>query len=248
MGGTWGTPTMTGWGTPSRPGMGTISAQTWNGVPPLSRPGMGYHPCPDLGWGTPHPDLEWGTPTWDGVPPTWDGVPPNLVWGIPPELRWGTPPDLVWVTLQTWDGVPPATQTWDGVPPQQVWTDTQTRVKTLPSLILHMWVVKMWRDYPPAKHVRYSEWRLEGSAQDCSRRCKDDSPFSYQPKFKAVRTMVAFLVRASYLLMTVLMNKCCKIFFRLKLKMNEKWEATSGSRGAPGAQASPDPQIWRPQL
>ena len=25
-------------------------------------------------------------------------------------------------------------------------------------------------------------------------------------------------------------------------------DVTSGSRGAPGTQASPDPQIWRPQL
>ena len=80
-------------------------------------PGMGYPP--DLGWGT-------SPQTWDGVPPgprigyppTWDGV--------PPDLRWGTP-----------------LQTWDGVPPPQVWTDTQTRVKTLPSLILRTRAVKM---------------------------------------------------------------------------------------------------------
>ena len=34
---------------------------------PLSRPGMGYSPCPDLGWGTPHLDLGWGTPPRPGM-------------------------------------------------------------------------------------------------------------------------------------------------------------------------------------
>ena len=50
------------------------------GVPPSPRPGMGYPPALDLGWGIP--------PPW-----TWDGVPrPDLTWGTPPDLTWGTPP------------------------------------------------------------------------------------------------------------------------------------------------------------
>ena len=52
-----------------------------------------------------------GYPPRMGYPPsqTWDGVPPR-----PEILRWGTPS-----------------------PPPQVWTDTQTGVKTLPFLVLH---------------------------------------------------------------------------------------------------------------
>ena len=105
---------------------------------PLSRPGMGYPPCqdlglgtpsrprmgypPDLGWGTPPPlDLGWGTPQPElGYPPQPEmGYLPRPEMGYPPDLGQGTPyPDLRWV------------------PPPQVWTDTQTRVKTLSSLVL----------------------------------------------------------------------------------------------------------------
>ena len=85
---TWfGYPPTLGWGTP----------QTWNGVPPPSRPG----------WGTPPPSRsEWGTPN------------PKPGMGYPPPSRPGRG------TSQTWDGVPlppsrsePPPQTWDGVPP-----------------------------------------------------------------------------------------------------------------------------------
>ena len=54
---------------------------TWDGVPPLHRPWMGYPP-PGHGRGyhpLPGPGM-WYPPTW-----TWNGVPPYL------DLRWGTP-------------------------------------------------------------------------------------------------------------------------------------------------------------
>ena len=87
-------------------------------------PDMGYLPRPEMGYPP--------TQTWDWVPPY-----PDLRWGTPPDLRWGPPhsphprhgmgyPPI----FQTWLGCPPP-KTWDGVPP--LWTDTQTRVKTLPS-------------------------------------------------------------------------------------------------------------------
>ena len=113
-----------GGGSPSSHGGGTGTPQTWDGVPPPSRPGMGY-PSP--------------VQTWDGVPPiqTWDGVPPHLDlgWGTPPrpgteysprpemgyppDLGWGTPPcpDLWWGTPQTRDGVPPRPGTGYPCPP-----------------------------------------------------------------------------------------------------------------------------------
>ena len=107
-------PRSVGGGSPSRPGWGVPQVspcQTWDGVPPLARPGMGYPPWPDLGWGTPQPDLGWGTPR--------------------PYLGWGTPP------ARPGMGYPPPARPGMGYPPPpQMWTDTQTRVKTLPSLVL----------------------------------------------------------------------------------------------------------------
>ena len=87
------------------------------GYSPQPRQLMGYPPPPHLGDEVPpHPDLAGVPPTprpgmryplpqtCNGVPPpqTVDGVPPT------PDLQWATPPP----------------------PPPQVWTDTQTRVKT----------------------------------------------------------------------------------------------------------------------
>ena len=84
-------------GTLSSPGCGggvTPSSSGW-GVPQgsPSGPGMGYHPHPDLGWGTPSVQTwEWGTPHPDlgmGYPPvqTWDAPPPSAGWGTPPRGR-----------------------------------------------------------------------------------------------------------------------------------------------------------------
>ena len=116
--------------------------------------GLGDGGTPSQVWGVPHRRSGWGVPhlrlggtpsqVWTGgaypiqsrlgvprVPPLSRpgmGYPPDLGWGTPPDLSWGTPlprpemgtpyPDLRWGT------------------PLQVWTDTQTRVKTLPSLVL----------------------------------------------------------------------------------------------------------------
>ena len=117
-----------GWGTPC-PDLvwGTPPVQTWDGVPPPSRPGWGVPWCtPSQTWDgvPPCSDLVWGTPpiqTWDGVPPPsrpgWGGYPryplphPDLGWGTPhPDLGWGTP-------SQTWD-VPPPARPGMGYPPQ----------------------------------------------------------------------------------------------------------------------------------
>ena len=82
------------------------------------------------------PLLRPGTPprkseTWD--PPT----PENLRLGTPPEnLRPRTPPKK----SETWDPPLPG----PGTPfPPKVWTDTQTGVKTLPSLVLRTRAVKI---------------------------------------------------------------------------------------------------------
>ena len=117
---TGGYPPSAEWDTPNQTWDGVPPIQTWDGVPPQSRPGMGYPPSPDLGWGTPHPDLGWDTPpvqTWDGVPPCL-----NLGWGTPPPSR----PDM---------GYPSPVQTWDGVPPKS-WTDTHLWKHNLPSYVL----------------------------------------------------------------------------------------------------------------
>ena len=111
---------------------------------PLSRPGTGYPPSPDLGWGYPHhqqdevppgPDLGQGTPLiqiWDGVPPpiqTWDEVPPC------PDLGWGTPcPDLGWFTPPHPDlgrGTPRLDLGW-GTPPPPCGKCGQTENITFP--------------------------------------------------------------------------------------------------------------------
>ena len=105
------------------------------GTIPPSRPGWGTPHHPDLtevpsppstpGWGTPphHPDMA--------------RVPPH------PDLARVTPPP------QTWDGVPPHPR--PGMGPPEVWTDTQTRVKTLPSLVLRTRAVIKW--FIKHKHV-----------------------------------------------------------------------------------------------
>ena len=92
---------------------------------------------------------------------------PLLRQGTPPakNLRLGTPPKIwdlgppspqkseTWAPLKIWDlgplppenlrpGTPP-TWTWDTPPPPKVWTDTQTGVKTLPSLVLRTRAVKI---------------------------------------------------------------------------------------------------------
>ena len=41
----WGSPQLAGWGTTQSAGWGT-PIQTWDGLTPLSRPGMGYPPPP----------------------------------------------------------------------------------------------------------------------------------------------------------------------------------------------------------
>ena len=87
----------------------------WDWVPPAKN------------LGTPPKNLRPGTP-----PKIWDlGPPPkHLRPGTPPgNLRPGTPPKS-----ETWD--PPSYLDLDLGPPPKVWTDTQTGVKTLPSLVL----------------------------------------------------------------------------------------------------------------
>ena len=88
-------------------------------------------------------------PTW-----TWDGVSPISCMGYSHlDLEWSTTPS----PIQTLEGFtpPPPSAGWGT--PLQVWTDTQTHVKTLPSLVLRKWVVpfsvrrkRTWRD----KHQR----------------------------------------------------------------------------------------------
>ena len=123
---------------------GGVTPSSHGGYPPPSRPGQGtpHHPDlarvtphhPDLaripppsrpGWGTPHPRPGMGYPSHHqdliGVPPTiknWPGYSPNHpdLAGVPPT------PDLGWGIPHPRPGM--------GYPPRQVWTDTQTRVKT----------------------------------------------------------------------------------------------------------------------
>ena len=61
--------------------------------------------------------------TWDLplTPKIWDLGPPPKIWDLGPPLK-------------IWDLGPPQ-KTWDLGPPPKVWTDTQTGVKTLPSLV-----------------------------------------------------------------------------------------------------------------
>ena len=61
--------------------------QTWYGVLPSARLGMGY------------PMVQ----TWDGVPPSWSGMmgyPSSQLYGVPPhpDLGWGTPLSAGWGT------------------------------------------------------------------------------------------------------------------------------------------------------
>ena len=110
--------------------------QTWPGYPPPPRHGWGSPP--PQGWSTPqNPDLARVSPP---CRPYWGTLPhhPDLA-GVPPP-----PP-----TIQTWPGYTPPSIPGQGTPsprpgigyPPQVWTDIQTRVKTLPSLVLSTWAV-----------------------------------------------------------------------------------------------------------
>ena len=125
------------------------------GGPHAKSGGGGVVPSPRSGWGG-GTKSEGGTPSqvWVGGGTKSEGGTPSQVLGeggIPSRPGWGVypggvPPSQTWDGVpppsQIWDGVPPS-QTWDGIPPQQVWTDTQTRVKTLPSLVLRTRALKM---------------------------------------------------------------------------------------------------------
>ena len=130
-------------GTPHRDLAGV--PPTWDGVPPFLRPEMGYPPPWD--GVTPGPGMGYPPPSrpGQGTPPDLARVPPHLK----PEMRYPPTPEMGYPSPpHTWDGVPlprpeigyPPPQTWDGVTPTldlkwgtPLWTDTQTRVKTLPS-------------------------------------------------------------------------------------------------------------------
>ena len=103
-------------GTPSQVKMGVPLSGQDGWVPPLSLDGWGVPPSGRMGvlphqegWGTPHLGPGQGTPP-----------PPSGTWLWYPPPVWGTPLS--------------ETRTWLGYPPP-MWTDTQTGVKTLPSLV-----------------------------------------------------------------------------------------------------------------
>ena len=103
--------------------------------PPPSRCGQGYLPPSRPGQGPPHPDIA-------EVPPPRH---PDMAKVPPPHPRDGVPlphhPDLAGVAPPTPDlgwGTPHPYLGWSNPPQTQVWTDTQTCVKTLASLQLQV--------------------------------------------------------------------------------------------------------------
>ena len=84
---------------------------------------------------------------WDRVPPPlkiWDLGPPQKIWDLGPPWKsetWDPPHE----NLRPGTSLPTWTWTWD--PPPKVWTDTQTGVKTLPSLVLRTGAVMILSDH-----------------------------------------------------------------------------------------------------